>query len=108
MVLGRKANFLLGKKNFGVKNQLFPRKKMVLGRKTKKSLCTLAAQFPKRFFLFSLGKRWFSFPKPCFPRKKLVFHAKNNLFCRKKLVFQPKTIFFLGKTKKQSCWSLAA
>ena len=34
MVLGRKTNFLLGKNGFGVKNHFFPGEKMVLARKT--------------------------------------------------------------------------
>ena len=33
MVLGRKTDFFLGKKGFGVKNQLLPRKKNGFGQK---------------------------------------------------------------------------
>ena len=94
MVLDRKTKFFLGKRWFwtgkptfssekdglGVKNQLFPRKKMVLARKT----------------IFFLGET-----------KKTIFLVSGRVvsqpmvflvFPRKKLVFLPKTIFFLGKS----------
>ena len=80
-----------GKGGFGVKNQLFPRKKMVLGRKTNfflgPSFETLCGQTPKRWFFL------------VFPRIKMVWDRKTNFF-RKKMVFGRKTNFFLGKTKK--------
>ena len=65
MVLDQKTNFFLGKDGFGPKNQLFPRKT----KKTKKkpSFGKLYGRTPKRwFFWFSLGKSWFFAPKPSF------------------------------------------
>ena len=85
MVLGRKNQLFPRKKMvLGRKTTIFfPRKKMVLGRKNqlfpekatkKKSFRKLCGQTPKGwFFWFSLGKRWF---------------------------WAEKTNFFLGKTKK--------
>ena len=51
MVLRRKTTFPSEKVGFGVKNHLFPRKKMVLGRTAN----------------FILGKSWFWTGKPTFP-----------------------------------------
>ena len=78
-----------------MKKQLFPRKKMVLGRKTifflgktkkKHLLRHYAARHQKDvFFGFSLGKDGFGQEKQLFPRKKMVLGRKTN--------------FFLGKTK---------
>ena len=80
----------------GRKNQLCPRKKMVLGRKTnfflgktKKTIFLEFGRIVSQKVVFLV-----------FPRKKLVFSAQNHLFPRKKLVFLSKTIFFLRKTKK--------
>ena len=52
----------IGKRWFWRENQLFPRKKMVLGRKTN----------------FFLGKRWFWTGKPIFPRENQK-HQKNKI-----------------------------
>ena len=93
-----KYQVFLGKIGFRVENQLFPRQKTVLGRKTNFFLGktkkpkqkiknifweTMRPKYKMMVFWFPLGKRWFSYPKPSW----------------KKLVFLSKTIFFLGKTK---------
>ena len=79
MVLGRKTNFFLGKKWFGVKNQLFPRENKNTHKK-KYLLRHYAARLQKHVF--------FGFPK-----KKLVFLPKTIFFLRKELVFHSKTFF---------------
>ena len=91
MVLGRKTNCLLGKDGFEQENQLFPRKKLVLGRKTN-------FLFGKKMVLgrktnFFLGKRWSWAGKPTSSQEKDGFVQETHLF--------------LGKTKKPSFWSLA-
>ena len=147
MVLGRKTIFFPGKtkqnqkkhllRHYAARHQkdgflVFPRKKMVLHRKTN----------------FFLGKRWLWTGKPekncsgqenqLFPREnpkkkqkkhfwrhyaarhqKDGFSRQNHLFPRKKLVFHAQTIFSLGKSwfscpkpffssGKPSFWCLAA
>ena len=94
MVLDRKTNFFLVKRWFwtgkptfseekdglGMKNQFFPREKMVLARKT----IFFLGKTKKNIFLVS-GR---------IVSQKMVF----LFFPRKKLVCLPKTIFFLGKS----------
>ena len=73
---------------FGQRNQLFPRKKMVLGRKTsffsgktkKPSFGKLCGQTPKRFFFG-------------FPRKKMVLGRKTNFFLGKRWFWAEKPTF---------------
>ena len=96
MVLDRKTNFFVGKRWFWREKPTF-----FLG-KTKKNhlLGDYAAKVQKAvFFWFSLGKRWFWTGKQTFSWEKDGF-GQNLLFPRKKLVFRPKTIFFLGKPQK--------
>ena len=82
---------------FGGNNQLFPRKKMVLVRKTNFFLFGKTKKQNKNIFWETLrpdSKKmvfWFSLGKGGFP-------AQNHLFPGKKLVFLPKTIFFPGKS----------
>ena len=135
MVLGRKTDFFLGKKGFGVKNQLLPRKKMVLGRKTnffprenmvlgkEDQLYPRQNQNKPSFLDFGriVAKRWFFGVILVFTRKNLVFLPKIMFFPMRKLVFHAKTILFLGRScfpvqnhfsrenqTKKSFWSLAA
>ena len=65
------------KNGFSRRNQLFTRKKMVLGRNTN----------------FFLSKTWFWVEKPIFSQEKDGFGPKNPLFSRKKMVLDRKTNF---------------
>ena len=57
--------FSLGKNGFGQENQLFPRKKMVLDRKTNFFLARKKLVLDRKTNFF-LGKRWFWAEKPTF------------------------------------------
>ena len=76
---------------FGQENQLFPRKKIVLGRKTnfflgktKKNKKHLLRHYAAR-----LQKKCFF----VFPRKKMVLDRKTNFFLGKSWFFCPKPSF---------------
>ena len=92
MVLGRKANFFLGKKWFWAGKPIFSYRKP-----NKTSLWTLAVLFPQKKCCFWFCKSWFSLP--IFFLGKNWFFTPKPFFPRKTLVFLPKTIFCLGKTK---------
>ena len=78
MVLGRKTNVFLGKNGFGVKNQFFPRKK--IGKENQ------LLQNQKQHFFWGNNTAKV--------HKDVLFGFSVG----KKLVFLPKTIFFLGKS----------
>ena len=113
MVLGRKTNFLLGKRWFWLKYKLFLWKKMVLGRKTNFLLLGKKMVLGRKTN-FLLGKRWFWLKYQLFLWKKMVlgrktnffrgkdgFGVKNELFPRKKMVLG----YVRYKTRVGSSWA---
>ena len=93
MVLGRKTSFFIGQIDLGLKNQFVLREKMVLGFKANFLLGCVVSQ-TMYFFVFSSKKvvfrskkwlgcsaqnhlfsweSWYFTPKPYFPSKQCVF-----------------------------------
>ena len=120
MVLGRKTNFFLSKKNgfgvknqfflgkngFGQKNQLFPKKKWFWAgkpifsyRKPKKTIFVNFGRIVSKKCVFLVLQKLVFLAKTIFSPGKKWFFTPKPFFPRRKLVFLPKTIFFLGKTK---------
>ena len=79
-----------------MKNQLFPRKKMVLGRKTNFFLGKTTKK-QKKHLLGHYAARHQKDGFLVFPRKKMVLDRKTNFFLGKRWFWTGKTNFFLGK-----------